>query len=123
MNRHGETFEERPLPGEYKVCPLHGCRYKLLVGPPDVTMTVRVMDWNWTLGLTLDEVVAETVRREMQRQEDLIKAHLKTHKMTDFYTTMAWFFQEYREKVGKLEKLLDLVFHATATQEPDKDGG
>ena len=120
MNRHGETFEERPLPGEYKCCPLRGCKYKLYVGPPDITMNVRAIQW--APGATVEEAVQETVRRALERQEALIRAHLKTHKMVDFYTTMAGYHQEYREKVAMIEKLKDLVFYATATQEQPEEG-
>lgn len=121
MNRHGETFEERPLPGEYKVCPLHGCRYKLYVGPPDITMGVRTAQWE--PGVTIAEVVEATVRRELKRQEGLIKAHLQTHPLMDFYTTRAHIMGEAVRRADEITKLADLAFLSTATQETETEGG
>lgn len=123
MNADGETFEERPIPGEYKRCPLHGCAWKLLVPAPPGYVHIGVQLLTVTTGGdTLASLAQAAMIAEARRQEDLVKAHLKTHKMVDFYTTMDWLFQDYREKVGKIEKLLDLVFEATAVQESAEGG-
>lgn len=118
MNRHGETFANPPMPGEYKVCPLPDCKYKLLVGPVnvfDVGTSVTFADW--VPGESLSDLVEKRFRRELERQEELLKAHLKTHDVREFYRARVKVMQDAYREVDRLMKLADLVFAATAAAE------
>ena len=118
MNRHGETFEDRPPPGEYRLCPLPPCKWKLLV--PNVSLLANT-PFGAVVAIMEGEGPAEFVRRlsleEVRRQEDLIKAHLKTHELVDFYTASSYAFARYRDEVARIEKLVQLVFEEAATEE------
>jgi hypothetical protein len=121
VNANGETFEDRPPPGEYKACPLHGCRYKLYVGPPDLSYSAHTVEW--VPGVTVPDLVQEVVRRELERQERLIKAHLRSHSQIDFYRTREHIMAEARFQAERIMSLADRVFQATATQEQTEGGG
>jgi hypothetical protein len=132
VNLYGETFEDPPPPGEYWLCPLRECRYKLLVATafdlsePMGSQIVDGIDVRTWVGVTpssLSDMVRDRLMRHTATCDRLMREHLKGHEPMDFYRTHAAIMEEAKAKADKIQRLADLVFLATATQEQTKDGG
>lgn len=140
MNRHGETFEDLPSAGEYWLCPIRDCRYKLLVALPiDVTKPNSRLSPLWMLGSlgywmgagvppeTFEELVTGAVDRQIRNREERMMLHLSSHDMRDFYLTCDAIMAGARKRSEQMMRLADHVFRATATRSEElreaKGGG
>lgn len=124
VNADGETFEDNPPPGDYLTCPLYDCKYKLrrmssqqavMVGAELVHVAAQLK--------TVQDLAHEALRASSAREEALVKAHLKTHGLLDFYRTCEHIKSQAQKEVARLMRLADLVFVSTATQETTEKGG
>lgn len=136
MNQHGETFEDQPPAGQYWLCPLYGCKYKLLFALPfDLTQNPDRVGPLWTIGSMAiwtgyDMRAAGLLRSYVQAgleghvagRERRMQEHLKTHELLDFYSTRAEIFQEAQKKMERIMKLADQIFVGTASQERPEGG-
>jgi len=123
VNEYGETFEEKPPPGEYLTCPLVDCKWKLAQPSP-----VRLVRMGSELvrqvgyAMSINDAVREFVAGMSAQQEELIKGHLKTHALVDFYRTRAHILTEAHREADKITELAARVFLSQATQEQAKGG-
>lgn len=124
MNGYGETFEEKPPPGEYLTCPLVDCKWKLAQPSP-----VRLVRMGSELvrqvgyAVSINDAVREFVAGMSAQQEELIKAHLKTHALMDFYRTRMQILSDAHAEADKIMRLAEMTFLSQATQEQTKGGG
>lgn len=135
MNRHGETYEERPPAGEYWLCPLEGCAFKLLFALPMDTTAVhdRRTDPLWALGEIstwiggstpdlLTEMVASGMRAHAEEREHRMLLHFKSHQLVDYYRTCEAIMTEANIKAAKIRQLVEYV-RPTGETEQGKAGG
>lgn len=136
MNQHGETFEDQPPAGEYWLCPLYGCKYKLLFALPfDLTQNLGRVGPLWTVGSVatwyggdmrgaglLRAYVQAGLEGHVAGRERRMQEHLKTHELIDFYRTRVEIFEEAQEKMAKIMRLADQAFVSTASQERPEGG-
>jgi len=123
VNGYGETFEEKPPPGEYLTCPLVDCKWKL--AQPSPARLVRMgSELVRQVGATvsINDAVRESIAAVYAQQEVLIKAHLKTHALVDFYRTRAHILTEAHREADKITELAARVFLSQATQGQAKGG-
>lgn len=127
MNRHGETREKNPPPGEYWLCPLAShrtgqpCEYKLLRQALWGTESIMAEFSSPSAAMYGTERLTEVIRARLQEhnreREQRMMDHLKTHERIDFYLTHGKIISDAHKRADEITSLADKVFLATATQE------